>query len=31
MLNRSEAEFDEVNVPERLVFALHNWRGFLHI
>jgi hypothetical protein len=31
MLNRSEAEFGEANVPERLVYALSNWRGLLPI
>ena len=28
-LNRSEAELGEANVPERLVYALYNWRELL--
>ena len=30
-LNRSEAELDEVNVPERSVYALYNWRDVMPI
>jgi hypothetical protein len=30
-LNRNEVELDEVNVPERSVYALYKWRDLLPI